>query len=178
MPKGRGLVMTRRAMTGLGGGMLASLALPRLPRAAEVVEITMNGDPGGEVWFDPVGIHVEPGSTISWLNRDPENRHTATAYHPRNLHRPRRMPRGVKPWNSGYLAPGQGFSVTLELPGVYDYFCIPHEEAGMVGRIVVGQPGPPDHDVHRERRAPLPPLARRGFPRVRQILEEGVVRRY
>ena len=28
----------------------------------------------------------------------------------------------------------------MNVPGVYDYFCMPHEEAGMVGRLIVGQP--------------------------------------
>ena len=40
--------------------------------------------------------------------------------------------------------PGESFEVELTEPGVYDYFCIPHEHAGMVGRIVVGGPGPDD----------------------------------
>ena len=30
--------------------------------------------------------------------------------------------------------------MTLDRPGVYDYYCQPHEMAGMVGRIVVGEP--------------------------------------
>ena len=37
--------------------------------------------------------------------------------------------------------PGESFAVELTEPGVYDYYCIPHEHAGMVGRIVVGGPG-------------------------------------
>ena len=40
------------------------------------------------------------------------------------------------------------FDVTLTAPGVYDYFCTPHEAAGMVGRIVVGKlpPAPQPFD--------------------------------
>ena len=34
--------------------------------------------------------------------------------------------------------PGEAFEVMLTEPGVYDYYCVPHEHAGMVGRIVVG----------------------------------------
>ena len=39
-----------------------------------------------------------------------------------------------------------GIRLRFTVTGVYDYFCIPHEEAGMVGRIIVGSPtsaGPP-----------------------------------
>ena len=51
---------------------------------------------------------------------------------------------------SGYLVePGDRFEVTLTVPGVYDYFCTPHEAAGMVGRIIVGQPARPRDDAVR-----------------------------
>ena len=30
--------------------------------------------------------------------------------------------------------------MTFTVEGVYDYYCVPHEHAGMVGRIVVGTP--------------------------------------
>lgn len=33
------------------------------------------------------------------------------------------------------------FERVFAVPGVYDYFCKPHELAGMAGRIVVGEPG-------------------------------------
>src|SRR3546814_14143555 len=78
----------------------------------------------------------------SWVNRDTGNAHTATAYHPANFDRPRRVPPGADGWDSDYLLPGEGFALTLTVPGVYDYYCIPHEHVGMVGRIIVGEPGP------------------------------------
>src|SRR5947208_16776005 len=94
---------------------------------------------GSRVWFDPIGLYVEPGVTVRWIVR--ENVHTATAYHPRNDNHPLRIPEGAVPWDSGFLVhPGDHFDVTLTVPGVYDYYCMPHEEVGMVGRIVVGQP--------------------------------------
>ena len=43
--------------------------------------------------------------------------------------------------DSGYLLPDEEFSLTLTRSGAYDYFCIPHEHAGMVGRIVVAAEG-------------------------------------
>lgn len=41
------------------------------------------------------------------------------------------------------MEPGESFEITLPLPGVYDYFCAPHEATGMVGRVIVGRPGGP-----------------------------------
>ena len=51
-----------------------------------------------------------------------------------------RIPEGAAPWHSDYLLPGERFEATLAAEGVYDYFRVPHELAGMVGRIVVGRP--------------------------------------
>ncbi|MEP1582407.1 MAG: plastocyanin/azurin family copper-binding protein, partial [Marinobacter sp.] len=105
------------------------------------VVIKMQGTPRGErVWFDPKGVAVNPGATITFVNRDPGNSHTVTAYHPEYFDRVRRMPKAAKPFDSGYLLPNQKFSLTLTVPGVYDYYCVPHEMAAMVGRIVVGTP--------------------------------------
>ncbi|QFU18044.1 hypothetical protein GDR74_06385 [Microvirga thermotolerans] len=128
---------------------------------------------GSQVWFDPVGILVRPGQAVRWVNRDPGNSHTATAYHPANLDHPLRIPAAAAPWNSDYLLPDEDFSVALTVEGTYDYFCVPHEHAGMVGRIVVGHPGaaPPGGT------AALPEEAARAFPAVEEILRRGIVRR-
>lgn len=98
----------------------------------DIFDIAMAGTANGShVWFDPIGLHVPVGTTIRWTNRDAGNAHTATAYE-------RRIPVGSPGWDSDYLLPGETFAVRLTEPGVYDYFCRPHELAGMAGRIVVG----------------------------------------
>jgi plastocyanin len=100
--------------------------------------------------------------------------HTATAYHPANGGRPLRIPGHAAPWASGYLAePGETFEVKLSAEGVYDYFCAPHEMAGMVGRIVVGRPGGPGATPPGQG---VPPAARAAFPSVERIMAEGTVR--
>lgn len=163
-----------------GGGFLAALLIrPAAATAGDVVEIGMQGNAdGSHVWFDPVGVHVQPGQTIRWTNRDPGNSHTATAYHPALFGRPRRIPAGAEPWDSDYLLPEESFSVVLVETGVYDYYCVPHEHAGMVGRIVVGAPtadqmaaAPPDAAL-----TPLPDAALSGFPSVEEIIARGLVR--
>ena len=129
---------------------------------------------GSHVWFDPVGLLVRPGQTVRWTNREKGNVHTATAYHPANFDRPLRIPEAAIPWNSDYLMPGESFAVELTEEGVYDYYCVPHEHAGMVGRIVVGRPGPDDG---RRPDGDLPEIALSAFPPVEAILRQGVVRR-
>jgi plastocyanin len=145
--------------------------------AQTVAEVVMRGSARGErVWFDPFGLSVTSGTTIRFTNRDPGNGHTATAYHPDNYDRKRRIPELATPWDSDFLLPDEYFEVTLTVPGVYDYYCLPHEMAAMVGRVVVGTPGDvgwdhsteDDDDVSDQVLAVLPP--------VDKVIAEGAVR--
>ncbi|MBO6719251.1 MAG: hypothetical protein JJ913_14940 [Rhizobiaceae bacterium] len=163
----------------MGGGLAAGLlAGNRVGAGAGPVEIAMRGNAdGSRVGFDPVGLHLDPGRTVRWVNLDAGNAHTATAYHPAIMDRPQRVPETAEPWDSDYLFPGEDFSLMLTVPGVYDYYCVPHEHAGMVGRIVVGEPqatwsGYPDAPADG---AALPEVALSGLPSVADILEHGVV---
>ena len=165
---------TRRTALRLGGGLLATLAAPRQLLASAPEMIEMRGTARGEhVWFAPCGVAVAPGTTVRFVNRDPGNSHTATAYHPANLGRPRRIPKGAEPWDSGYLLPGETFEVTLTVTGVYDYYCQPHEFGGMVGRIVVGSPDSPGWQPASGEEGDIPPEALAIFPSVKAILREG-----
>ena len=73
-------------------------------------------------FFDPANITVEPGTTVTWVQSG-NNPHTTTSYD------------GL--WDSGMIEGGSGgtFSFTFEEPGTFDYFCIPHEDLGMVGSV-------------------------------------------
>ena len=161
-------------MLRIGGVLLAGLPFSPALAQGEVVEIIMRGNAdGSKVWFDPVGVLLRPGQTVRWINKDPGNSHTSTAYHPGNDDHPLRIPAGAQPWNSDYLLPDEFFEATLTAPGVYDYFCIPHEHAGMVGRLVVMDEGA---------FAPAAPsgsaiqgLAADPFPSVQEIVREGKV---
>ena len=158
---------TRRTVL-RAGGWAAGLALlgplpPALPpaRAEGAVEIRMRGNADGlKAWFDPIGVLVEPGQMIRWINVDPGNSHTSTAHHPANGDRPLCITEGAAPWHSDYLLPDQSFELRLIVEGVYDYFCLPHEEAGMVGRIVVGHPqgNPPAATLREPAQRLLPSL--------------------
>jgi plastocyanin len=175
------MILTRRRIIEAGGGILAAfVAGPVAAVAGEIVDVAMRGRAdGSHVWFDPIGLHVQPGQTVRWTNRDPGNSHTVTSYHPAIFDRPLRIPLAAKPWNSDYLLPNESFSQTFTVEGVYDYYCVPHEHAGMVGRIVVGAPaavdavaGTPEAGLTR-----LPAAALNGFPPVEEIIAKGVVRR-
>lgn len=93
--------------------------------------------------YRPGRVRIEPGDSVRWPNTG-ESTHTVTA---------RIVPHGADYFASGEFAdeasardgypegaigPGDSYSHTFEVEGVYDYFCIPHEDAGMWGRIGVG----------------------------------------
>ncbi|WP_370042661.1 plastocyanin/azurin family copper-binding protein [Sinorhizobium fredii] len=64
------------------------------------------------------------------------------------------------------------------MKGVYDYYCVPHEQAGMVGRIIVGEPEA--HGRWMEAVAAssgLPDEALKAFPKVEEIMAKRTVRR-
>lgn len=178
---------TRRDFLKAGGLTLAGLAAPGLVGATRAAEITMRSTPRGEeAWFEPIGLRIEPGQTVRWVMASPGNPHTTTAYHPTNASHSLRIPATAAPWDSGFLVnPGDTFEVTLTVEGVYDYFCLPHEAAGMVGRIVVGRPGGPgmlpfDYFVGRTGThawLPVPEAARAALPAVAAVVARGAVRR-
>lgn len=173
------MTLTRREILGAGGGFAAALSLPsKGASAGEVIGIKMQGrEDGSHVWFDPIGILIKPGQTIRWTNLNPGNSHTATAYNPANFERPLRMPKAAKSWNSDYLLPAESFSVTFTELGVYDYYCIPHEQAGMVGRIIVGEPELHGWMESVDANRDLPEEALKALPMVEDIMANGIVRR-
>ncbi len=123
--------------------------------------------------FDPIGILVDPGTVIRWIVR--QNVHTATAYHPANG-TPLRIPQNAVPWDSDYLInPGDTFETTLTAKGTYDYFCAPHEAAGMVGRIIVGEPT--GLSIGGFEGQEIPVAAINGFPSTKAIMEKRVIRK-
>ncbi|MEP7247728.1 MAG: plastocyanin/azurin family copper-binding protein [Gammaproteobacteria bacterium] len=120
----------------------SAMAIPAAARTFEVRAVM--SDDGAQVFFDPAHLQVEQGDTVRWVQVG--GYHSVAAYHPANGNHELRIPEGAQPWDSGILltkAPmkGSSFEQTFTLPGVYDYFCQPHEVAGMVGRIIVGAPG-------------------------------------
>ncbi|MDS0296884.1 plastocyanin/azurin family copper-binding protein [Halogeometricum luteum] len=109
---------------------------------------------GSEYYFDPIGLFIESGETVTFEIQS--GSHSATAYKEGTSSASvNRIPEGAETFNSEILSEqGATYEHTFETTGTYDYFCIPHKTLGMVGRIVVGEPGgpaegsmPPDGDV-------------------------------
>jgi plastocyanin len=94
-----------------------------------------DSEPPLDFFFEPVGLHVQPGEIVNFVGVTPE--HTATAYHPQQG-RQQRVPDGVPPFSSPVVAAGGSWMYAFLEEGVYDILCAPHEVFGMVMRVVVG----------------------------------------
>lgn len=143
----------RRAFLEAAGGA-ASIGFASVGSAQEANPTIQMITEDGEYYFDPIGVHIQPGDTVTFENAS--GSHSATAYQPgMGPAQVNRIPDGADGWDSGTLTEqGATFNHTFDVAGTYDYFCIPHKTLGMVGRIVVGEPGgpadgsmPPDGDV-------------------------------
>lgn len=135
----------------LGGSAGAGIGLARSARAQETPVVEMGND-----YFDPIGLHVEAGTTVRF--RIVAGAHSATAY-------PGRIPADAQAFDSSTISEG-AYEHTFETPGTYDYYCIPHKSVGMVGRIVVGGAGGPAENG---------PIPDGDVPDSETILEEGTV---
>jgi len=135
---------TRRDFLKAGGLALTGLAVPVVARSARPAEIQMlsSRGRGGVVRSDR---STDPARADRALDHGVARKPTHDDGIPSQEREPLAAhPEAAAPWDSGFLVkPGDTFEVTFTVEGVYDYFCLPHEAAGMVGRIVVGRPGGP-----------------------------------
>jgi plastocyanin len=98
--------------------------------------------------FDPAEITIEPGDTVVWENVGSIG-HTVTAYEddiPEEAEffasggfESEQAARDAYP--EGDIGGGDSYEHTFEVEGTYEYFCIPHESAGMLGTVNVGTGG-------------------------------------
>jgi plastocyanin len=129
------LAYVRRALVLVIAG--ASYLLPGC--ASDDSSVSMEGHS-----FEPGSVTVQAGDPVSFTNDTPEA-HTVTAYDDG-------LPRGAEYFATGgaqsedearsdiaagLLQQGDKFELTLNVPGEYRYFCIPHEDDGMTGTIIV-----------------------------------------
>ncbi|MFP4625837.1 MAG: plastocyanin/azurin family copper-binding protein [Natronomonas sp.] len=143
---------SRRQFLGvLGASAVAGTGISGPVSAQQTPVVAM-----GNNYFDPIGLHVEPGTTIRFEIE--AGAHSATAY-------PDRIPSDTSVFDSETITQGS-YEHTFETPGTYDYYCIPHKTVGMVGRIVVGSPGGPAEDT---------PIPNGEVPSSEDIVQQGAI---
>ena len=110
----------------------------------EVQMFIAGGPDGTEFYFEPVGLHIEPGDTVRFIGVTPH--HAVTAYHAQHG-KAHRVPDGVPPFSSPIVAVTETWDYTFDIEGTYDLWCGPHEAWGMAMRVVVGEPGGPAEEL-------------------------------
>lgn len=129
------LTLSRYFGSGDGGADSGAAPAPT-PGARVAAEVGMTNRLG----FTPATVTIQVGETVRWTNTS-DIVHTVTA-DPEKAADPSRvsLPEGAATFDSGNLAPGEVFEYTFTVAGEYDYICIPHELAGMVGKVIVTGP--------------------------------------
>ena len=84
------------------------------------VDIAVGGD---ENVFTPDFVVIAAGDTVTWTNIG--GYHNVVAYS------------DTFPSNGGPSAGSWVYSYTFQTPGIYTYYCTPHESQGMTGTITV-----------------------------------------
>ena len=110
---------------------------PAGPTTQPAATVKMTDD----MTFQPAALTVTVGTTVRWENAS-KDEHTVTAD-------PKRagdakdvsLPAGAEPFDSGKIKPGGSYSHAFTVPGTYKYVCLPHEDMGMLGQIIV-KPAP------------------------------------
>lgn len=123
---GIGAVLVVAAFAGL---RLTSAAASTPPLVVKMVDMPAT--------FQPAQLTIKVGETVEWKNVGNSVHHASsdpsTAVNPAEVSNPP----GAKPFDSGFLQPGQSYTYTFTVPGTYKYICAPHETSGMLGEVTV-----------------------------------------
>ena len=125
--------LSKRIVLGISIALLvaSSLVFNAAPAAAETYEVKMGTD-GFQLAFEPKTVVAQPGDTIKFVN---------------NKLAPHNVVFKQEPLKSAGMAnanllykPGATYEVDIPSdidPGKYDFYCSPHQGAGMAGKVVI-----------------------------------------
>jgi plastocyanin len=114
--------------------MMLAIVVVKSRAAKPAILITMMDSPA---IFEPARTIIKAGDTIEWKNIGTQLHHVTTDPSAALKKNDVSSPRGAKPFDSGFLKPGESFSETFSVPGTYHYTCAVHEAKGMSGVIIV-----------------------------------------
>ncbi len=116
-----------------GGATAQTAKRPRAAQSSPIVKMT-----GDNLTFDPPAVTIRRGETVEWQNNSRGMIHTVTDDVKQALNKADvGLPPGAKPFDSGYMKPGDTFKHTFTTRGTYRYVCITHEPQKMVGTVIV-----------------------------------------
>ena len=130
----------------LAGTSAVVIAGPAFSAGATHVVESLNRHPDNKKLrnvFSPSILKIHPGDTVSFMPTD--KGHNSVSIDGM-------LPDGAASWKG---KTSREISVTLDVPGVYGYKCVPHYGVGMVGLIIVEGEGMQDnHEAARKVKQP------------------------
>lgn len=134
--------MRRRAFLGSAGTVAIAGCLEFVQSSGDEGNIGMSSDS-----FRPEEYRISAGETVTWANTS-SKAHTVTAFEEAIPAEAEYFASGDYESQSaagdawfdhfgGGIDAGETYTHTFEVVGEYDYYCIPHLAANMVGRIIV-----------------------------------------
>ena len=136
--------MERRRFLAGAGGVAVAVGLP----LAGCLEDDDEYDVGMTATeYVPQEITVDVGDTVVWRNTS-TRAHTVTAYEGGIPEEAAYFasggyddePTAREEWwddRGGAMDSGEAYQHTFEVPGRYDYVCVPHEDGAMIGAVIV-----------------------------------------
>ena len=94
-----------------------------------------------DMGFVPPAITVSVGTRVVWRNSSQVIHNVVDDADKALVSVDVSLPSGARPFDSGFLQPGQSFSRVFGKPGIYHYVCTLHEASGMKGVVIV-RPSP------------------------------------
>ncbi|HVA20768.1 MAG TPA: plastocyanin/azurin family copper-binding protein [Candidatus Micrarchaeia archaeon] len=86
--------------------------------------------------FSPASVCLKAGGTVTWKNVGNVYHTTTDMTSLAASAKDAAVPAGATGWNHP-LPPAASWSLALRTPGLYKYFCVPHESLGMLAQITV-----------------------------------------
>lgn len=139
--------VSRRAFLSAIGGVTVATAgcvtgASPAPDEGDAYDVGMSS-----IAFAPDSLTVTRGTTVVWKNTNSRT-HTVTAYEDAipaeatyfatgGFESQAAAVDGYYSQLAGGLGTSETYAHTFSVPGEYRYFCIPHENAGMTGRVIV-----------------------------------------
>ena len=122
-------ITRREGLKMLGATALVSVPVTAMADGHEKHMVEMlNKEPDGRERqvFNPPVIKVAEGDTVNFVSTDRGHNSASN----KDM-----LPEGAEEWKGDING---DIEVTFTVPGVYGYFCTPHQSAGMVGLVLVG----------------------------------------
>ncbi len=158
MLQATGAMLAGTSLAGcLAGGQIGSKDESK-PDEGTKADVTIEVGRGGNLTFTPENVTVHPGQTVAWEWKS-DTHNIVVEDQPSDANW-----EGTPGSRSTLYDTGYRYTHTFETVGEYEYFCQPHNAAGMVGTITVAPPAEETTEKLTETTGEQPPATEDDLP--------------